>query len=246
MERYFMKKRRRKNDFWYCLILSLLIFGLLTIKDSFANDQELTQDKPVVSFDISDIPPYTKDSYVYINDNIPFFTEDDFTSNTFEIYGELDSLGRCTYAFANVSRDTMPTEERASIGGVKPSGWHTVKYEIVSGKYLYNRCHLIGYQLTGENANTQNLITCTRQTNTGTMLEFENLVAEYVKNTGNHVLYRATPIFEGDNLLASGIELEAMSIEDQGRGIKFNVYLYNVQDGIEIDYATGESKLAQK
>lgn len=246
MERYFMRKRRRKNDFWYYLILSLLIFGFLTIKNSFADDQELSQDKPVVSFNISDIPPYTKDSYVYINDNVPFFTEDDLMSNTFEIYGELDSLGRCTYAFANVSRDTMPTDERGSIGGVKPSGWHTVKYEIVSGKYLYNRCHLIGYQLTGENANTQNLITCTRQTNTGAMLEFENLVAEYIKNTGNHVLYRVTPIFEGDNLLASGIELEAMSVEDQGRGVKFNVYLYNVQDGIEIDYATGESRLAQK
>lgn len=246
MERYFIRKRIRKNDFWYYLILSLLIFGFLTIKNSFADDQELSQDKPVVSFNISDIPPYTKDSYVYINDNVPFFTEDDLMSNTFEIYGELDSLGRCTYAFANVSRDTMPTDERGSIGGVKPSGWHTVKYEIVSGKYLYNRCHLIGYQLTGENANTQNLITCTRQTNTGAMLEFENLVAEYIKNTGNHVLYRVTPIFEGDNLLASGIELEAMSVEDQGRGVKFNVYLYNVQDGIEIDYATGESRLAQK
>lgn len=246
MGRYFMRKRRRKNDFWYCLILSLLIFGFLTVKNSFADDREPSQDKPFVSFNISDIPPYTKEGYVYINDNVPFFTEDDFTSNTFEIYGELDNLGRCTYAFANVSRDTMPTEERESIGGVRPSGWHTVKYEIVSGKYLYNRCHLIGYQLTGENANAQNLITCTRQTNTGAMLEFENLVAEYVKSTGNHVLYRSTPIFEGNNLLASGINLEAMSIEDQGRGIKFNVYLYNVQDGIEIDYATGESRLIQK
>ena len=137
----------------------------------------------------------------------------------------------------------MPTEERGSIGGVKPTGWHTVKYDIVSGKYLYNRCHLIGYQLTGENANEQNLITCTRQTNVGAMLEFENEVADYIKKTGNHVLYRATPVFEGENLLASGIYLEAYSVEDYGEGIKFNVYLYNVQDGIVIDYATGESYL---
>ena len=139
----------------------------------------------------------------------------------------------------------MPTEERGSIGSVKPSGWHTVKYDIVSGKYLYNRCHLIGFQLTGENANEENLITCTRQMNTVGMLEFENKVANYIKEIGNHVLYRATPIYEGDNLLSSGVQLEAYSIEDKGVGIKFNVFVYNVQDGIDIDYSTGESSLAK-
>ena len=139
----------------------------------------------------------------------------------------------------------MPTEERGSIGFVKPTGWHTVKYDIVSGKYLYNRCHLIGFQLTGENANEENLITCTRQMNTVGMLEFENKVANYIKETGNHVLYRATPIYEGDNLLSSGVQLEAYSIEDKGVGIKFNVFVYNVQDGINIDYSTGESSLAK-
>ncbi len=163
--------------------------------------------------------------------------------DTFEEYSNLDLLGRCGVAFANISKDLMPTEERGSIGMIKPSGWHTVKYDIVDGKYLYNRCHLIGYQLTGENANEKNLITCTRETNTGVMLEYENKVAEYIKKTNNHVLYRVTPIYEDTNLVASGIQMEALSVEDNGKGIKFNIYVYNVQDGIEIDYKTGESKL---
>lgn len=193
---------------------------------------------------LENVPPYSGKDYVILNDNEPNFTDDDkSSSHSFEIYGPLDKLGRCTNAYANVGVESMPTEERGSIGMVKPSGWHTVKYDNVDGKYLYNRCHLIGFQLTGENANEQNLITCTRQTNAKTMLKFENEVAEYVKKTKNHVLYRATPIFEGSNLVASGIQLEAYSIEDDGRGVKFNVYLYNVQDGIEIDYATGESSL---
>ena len=136
-------------------------------------------------------------------------------------------------------------EERGSIGMIKPSGWHTVKYDIVDGKYLYNRCHLIGYQLTGENANEKNLITCTRETNTGVMLEYENKVANYIKKTNNHVLYRVTPIYEDTNLIASGIQMEALSVEDNGKGIKFNIYVYNVQDGIEIDYKTGDSKLIE-
>ena len=163
--------------------------------------------------------------------------------DTFEEYSNLDLLGRCGVAFANISKDLMPTEERGSIGMIKPSGWHTVKYDIVDGKYLYNRCHLIGYQLTGENANEKNLITCTRETNTGVMLEYENKVADYIKKTNNHVLYRVTPIYKDTNLVASGIQMEALSVEDNGKGIKFNIYVYNVQDGIEIDYKTGESKL---
>ena len=148
-------------------------------------------------------------------------------------------------AFANISKDLMPNEERTSIGQVKPSGWHTVKYDIVDGKYLYNRCHLIGFQLTGENANNKNLITCTRSMNTGAMLDFENKVAKYIKKTGNHVLYRVTPIYKDTNKLASGVQMEAYSVEDNGKGIKFNVYIYNVQDGIEINYKTGESKLKE-
>lgn len=195
-----------------------------------------------VSYSLDNIPPYNGKDYVILNDNVPNFDEEyKNMESMFEVYGELDRLGRCTGAFAKVGPETMPTEERKSIGMIKPSGWHMVKYDIVSGKYLYNRCHLIGYQLTGENANENNLITCTRQTNTGAMLDFENEVADYVKETGNHVLYRSTPIFDGDNLVASGIVLEAYSIEDDGKGIEFNVFLYNVQDRIEIDYKTGDS-----
>ena len=196
------------------------------------------------SYNLGNIPEYDGVSeYVIINDNIPFFNEEDINTNSFEEYSKLDSLGRCGVAYANIGPELMPTKERGSIGSVKPSGWQTIKYDIVDGKYLYNRCHLIGYQLTGENANKENLITCTRQMNAGTMLDFENEVADYIRKTNNHVLYRATPIFEGDNLVASGVHLEALSIEDNGEGIKFNVYLYNIQDGIEIDYKTGESKL---
>ena len=196
------------------------------------------------SYNLGNIPGYDGVSeYVIINDNVPFFDEKDINTNAFEEYSALDSLGRCGVAYANIGNELMPTEERGSIGSVKPSGWHTVKYDIVDGKYLYNRCHLIGYQLTGENANKENLITCTRQMNAGTMLDFENEVADYIRKTNNHVLYRATPIFEDDNLIASGVHLEALSIEDNGEGIKFNVYLYNIQDGIEIDYKTGNSKL---
>lgn len=196
------------------------------------------------SYYLEDIPEYDGVSeYIIINNNIPFFDENDINTKPFEEYSKLDLLGRCGTAYANIGPELMPTEERGSIGSVKPSGWQTVKYDIVDGKYLYNRCHLIGYQLTGENANKENLITCTRQMNAGTMLDFENEVADYIRKTNNHVLYRATPIFEDDNLIASGIHLEALSVEDNGEGIKFNVYLYNIQDGIEIDYKTGNSRL---
>ena len=164
---------------------------------------------------------------------------------TFEVYSELDHLGRAGQAYASLGIDLMPTEERESINSVKPSGWHTVKYDIVNGKYLYNRCHLIGFQLAGENANKNNLITCTRYMNTEGMLDFENEVAEYIRNTGNHVLYRVTPMYEGNNLVAKGVQMEAYSIEDNGEGVKFNVFVYNVQPGINIDYETGESSLAK-
>lgn len=163
------------------------------------------------------------------------------TVNSYEVYSPLDALGRCGAASACVGVDLMPTEERGSIGQVKPSGWQTVKYDCVDGKYLYNRCHLIGYQLAGENANKQNLITGTRYMNVEGMLPFENMVDSYVEETENHVLYRVTPVFEGENLVASGVQIEAFSVEDEGEGLCFNVYIYNVQPGVVIDYATGES-----
>lgn len=195
---------------------------------------------------LSDVPEFDDEPYVIINDNKPFFTDDDLVTKSYERYSSLDSLGRCGVTMACVGIDIMPTKERGSIGQVKPTGWHTVKYDNVDGKYLYNRCHLIGYQLTGENANAKNLITGTRYLNLEGMLPFENLIADYVKETENHVLYRVTPIFEGDNLLASGVQMEGFSVEDNGEGICFNVYAYNAQPYIVIDYATGESRLAEK
>lgn len=194
-----------------------------------------------------DIPAYSGAPYVEINGNVPFFTSEDITIESFEYYSNLDLLGRCVYAFANIGRDIMPTEERGAIGMVKPSGWHTVKYpDIIEDLYLYNRCHLIGYQLSGENANEKNLITGTRYMNVEGMLPFENQVADYVEDTGNHVLYRVTPRFTDYNLVADGVLMEAYSVEDSGEGIQFCVFVYNVQPGIEIDYATGESWAAEK
>lgn len=194
---------------------------------------------------LADIPAYSGEPYVVLNNNEPDFAEEDLTTDSYEYYSELDADGKCGVVEASISEDLMPTEERGSIGQVKPTGWQTVKYDNVDGKYLYNRCHLIGFQLTGENANEKNLITGTRYMNTEGMLPFENMVADYIKETGNHVLYRVTPIFDDDNLVASGVQMEAKSVEDNGEGICFNVYVYNVQPGIEIDYATGDSQLAK-
>lgn len=198
-----------------------------------------------IEISLEDIPEYSDEPYVVINGNEPNFSEDDFSTTSFEKYSDLDELGRCQVAYANIGKDLMPTQERGSISEVKPSGWENKKYDIVDGKYLYNRCHLIGFQLTGENANKKNLITGTRYLNVTGMLPFENQVADYVKETGNHVLYRVTPIFDGTNLVASGVLMEAESVEDKGEEICFCVYVYNVQPGIIIDYATGESKLAK-
>lgn len=197
-----------------------------------------------VSFSMEDLPEFSGDPYVVIDDNQPDFPEEDMTTTSFETYSALDVLGRCGAAYANVGQDLMPMEERGEIGQVKPTGWQTVKYDIVDGKYLYNRCHLIGYQLTGENANEENLITGTRYMNVDGMLPFEDEVADYVQETGNHVLYRVTPVFEDLNLVASGVQMEAYSVEDDGAGVCFNVYVYNVQPSVEIDYATGESWLS--
>ena len=196
-----------------------------------------------VIFTLDLVPEYSGDPHVVINNNAPYFTEDDFIETSYEYYSELDDLGRCGEAIANIGQDLMPTEKRGSIGSVKPTGWHTIKYDIVDGKYLYNRCHLIGYQLTGENANTKNLITGTRYLNIEGMLPFENMIADYIKETNNHVLYRVTPIFEENNLVASGVLIEAQSVEDNGEGIMFNVYCYNVQPGVIINYLDGSSSL---
>ena len=187
------------------------------------------------------ISEYSGNPYVELNGNLPYFTDEELSTTAFELYSELDSLGRCGAGYANICKEIMPTEERGSIGMVKPTGWHTVKYDCITDRYLYNRCHLIGYQLAGENANEKNLITGTRYLNVDGMLPFENEVADYVNDTDNHVLYRVTPVFSGDNLLASGVIIEAKSVEDNGAGVQFNVYCYNVQPGISIDYTTGES-----
>lgn len=193
------------------------------------------------AFSLREIPAYSGTPYTEVNGNQPYFTEEELTTQSFETYSELDSLGRCGVAYANVGQDLMPTEPRGEIGAVKPTGWHLVKYDNVDGKYLYNRCHLIAYMLSAENANPQNLITGTRYLNVQGMLPFETKVCDYVKNTGNHVLYRVTPIFDGDNLLADGVLMEAYSVEDAGEGISFCVFAYNVQPGIGIDYATGDN-----
>ena len=244
-----MRRRRRKNRVTG-LILIIVILGLIIqcFPELSSDVKKLTNrffsnDSVIYSYDIDDIPEYKGEPYVILNNNIPNFEESGYSTNSFENYSDLDKLGRCGVAFANIGLDLMPTEERGYIGNIKPSGWHTVKYDIVDGKYLYNRCHLIGYQLTSENANEKNLITCTRYMNIVGMLGFENEVAEYIKKTGNHVLYRVTPMYEGNNLLASGVNIEALSVEDKGKGIQFNVYVYNVQDGILIDYSDGSSSL---
>lgn len=244
MARYRQRKLWKNPKALLLSFIFVLVAGGITAYQNGILIPEKEEVKPVsqTSYQLENIPSYQGDAYVVINQNEPEFTEVD-KNFTGENYSDLDALGRCGVAMARVGIDTMPTEERGSIGMVKPSGWHTVKYDIVSGKYLYNRCHLIGYQLTGENANAENLITCTRYMNATTMLQFEQEVAAYVEETGNHVLYRVTPYFEGDNLVATGVSIEAYSIEDNGEGISFNVFVYNVEPGITIDYATGESKL---
>ena len=222
-------------------ILTILSILLLALSSCLP-----TKSNPI---SLDEIPEFDgKTPYVEINGNVPFFTEADMSESSYEKYSPLDSLGRCGITIACIGADIMPTEERGSIGSVKPSGWHTVKYDIVDGKYLYNRCHLIGYQLTGENANKENLITGTRYMNVEGMLPFENMVADYVKEENeegrnSHVMYRVTPIFVGTNLGANGVLIEAKSVEDNGADIEFCVYVYNNQPGIVIDYRNGESKL---
>ena len=230
-----------------CTILALIM--LCSCSDIGAISQRIDEEKQTTTqyteieqfSSVNDVEEYTFFPYVQINNNVPKFDDTSYTKS-FEQYGELDSLGRCTSCIANIGTDLMPTEERGAIGSIKPTGWQVSKYDCVDGKYLYNRCHLIGYQLTAENANPKNLITGTRYLNVDGMLEFESMVADYVKSTGNHVLYRVTPIFKDDELVARGVQMEAYSIEDNGKGVQFNVYCYNVQPNIEIDYKTGNSR----
>ena len=235
MIRSMKKKRKIKVFFTVCIALAIM-----SINDYMHQNRDFDA---VTEYDI---PEYSGAAYVEINSNMPFFEEDDLSTEPFEIYSRLDALGRCGVAYANISRELMPTEERGEIGSIKPSGWNQEKYEgVIDSKppYLYNRCHLIAYCLTGENANEKNLITGTRYMNVEGMLPFEEQVARYLDKKDHHVLYRVTPVFDGDNLVADGVLMEAYSVEDNGEGVCFCVYCYNVQPGIEIDYKTGKSSL---
>lgn len=222
--------------------LSILLCIFLALSATACTNRDNLETKKIVeSYSLEKLPEYAGEPHVEINDNIPLLTIDESSYTSYENYASLDSLGRCGVCIASIGPDIMPTEDRGSIGSVKPTGWQTVKYDFVDGKYLYNRCHLIGFQLTGENANEKNLITGTRSMNVDGMLPFENMVADYVKETGNHVLYRVTPIYEGENLLASGVLMEAISVEDEGAGISFCVYCYNAEPGVAINYENGDS-----
>lgn len=234
-------RRLRRNDIYTSKAKTLFATLLLVVCIALSSCSTLTSRGG--SIRLKDIPAYAGQPYIAINENQPYFSDTD-TTDAFETYSELDGLGRCGVAYANICRELMPTEERGDIGSVKPTGWQSVQYDSVDGKHLYNRCHLIGFQLAGENANKKNLITGTRAMNVDGMLPFENMVADYVKETDNHVLYRVTPVFEGDNLVADGVVIEAYSVEDNGEGICFHVFCYNNQPGITIDYKTGESRLS--
>lgn len=235
---------KNKSFIYKKISLAVLIaaISLSAAGCSYVSDFAASAKTSSSEISLEDIPDYSGCVFTTVNDNVPFFSESDLTTEPFEEYSKQDYLGRCGTAYANICEETMPTEERGDIGMIKPSGWHTAKYtDVVEGNYLYNRCHLIGFQLAGENANDLNLITGTRWFNVQGMLPFENAVADYVDDTGNHVLYRVTPVYEGSDLVASGVEIEALSVEDDS--ICFNVYVYNVQPGISIDYSTGESIL---
>lgn len=263
------KQKSKVIAFILCIISVIFLFGCNdNYKEQIINEQSsspttnsavdnLSTEKPegtteqpqtitiaprVSSFELSDIPSYSGNPYYEINNNQPFFKADELTTDTFKEFSELDSLGRCGVAFACLGTDSLPTEERGEIGMIKPTGWHTVRYDdIIEDKYLYNRCHLIAFELSGENANPKNLITGTRYMNVKGMLPFENRVRSYIENTNQHVMYRVTPIFESDNLVATGVLMEGYSVEDDGAGICFNVFCYNVQPYIEINYADGSS-----
>lgn len=236
-------EKRKSNKKQLKQILALIVILIGVILAYFYNSENIeknnTEKETVTYSNLNEIPEYKNEIYVIINNNIPYFDESDYTTDAFEKYSDLDEKGRCGVAYANICTEIMPTGERGDISDVEPTGWKQEKYD---GEYLYNRCHLIGYQLAGENANERNLITGTRYFNVQGMLPFENEVADYIDNNpNNHVLYRVTPIFEGNNLLAKGVQIEAYSVEDEGKGVCFNVFVYNVQPEIHIDYATGEN-----
>lgn len=235
------KNKIVKQILGIAIIIAYVIINYFTNNEAWNNNNTQKNSEQIYTyFDISSIPEYTDKIYITINNNVPYFDEKEYTTQAFEKYSELDALGRCGIAYANICKEIMPTNKRGDISEVYPTGWVQVKY---NGEYLYNRCHLIGYQLAGEDANKLNLITGTRYFNVSGMLPFENEVAEYIKeNSNNHVLYRVTPIFKEDNLVASGVEIEAYSVEDNGQGVCFNVYIYNVEPGITIDYKTGISQ----
>ena len=241
-----LKIKNYKNRFLrfiiYFVIMLLFMFSSCAYEKTDISDYNPDSSE---EYDLEDIPEFDEEPYTVLNGNIPEFDEEDYTTDAFEVYSEKDSLGRCGVAYANICEEIMPDTAREDIGMVKPSGWHTVKYDCVDGLYLYNRCHLIGYQLSGENANDKNLITGTRYMNVQGMLPFENMVDDYVESTGNHVLYRVTPVYEGNDLVASGVQMEGWSVEDEGEGICYNVFVYNNQPGIDIDYATGDSELSE-
>lgn len=244
------KKNTKRGLLWaaVCLWMLLLLAGCGKGEEPAGNlgQENPGQENPAgEELSLADIPEYSGVPYVEVNGNEPEFSEADMNREAFEEYSRLDFRGRCGTAFAKIGQELMPTKKRESISQIKPSGWKTAEYDIVDGKYLYNRCHLIGYQLTAENANERNLITGTRYMNVDGMLPFENMVADYVKETGDHVLYRVTPLFSGSDLVAEGVQMEARSVEDEGEGICFNVFVYNVQPGIEIDYKNGDSEMAQ-
>lgn len=245
-----MKKTIKKHKLLtFIVIACVIIFGGKALqKSSFSQPSSSTANNVNAAasnhqIKLREIPEYSGKPYITINENQPNFSADELSSQSFERYSPLDALGRCGVAVANLGTETMPTSKREPIGQVKPSGWQTVKYPNVEGKYLYNRCHLIGFQLSGENANPRNLITGTRYLNVNGMLPFENLVADYIKETGNHVLYRVTPLYAGADLVAKGVLMEGESCEDRGAGVKYSVFVYNVQPGIHINYATGRSRL---
>lgn len=256
-----MRKKQKQLLVIFSMMITLLFSGcgttnttingtdttkISTESNDIKNTEEITsnEEQSTSSFDFGSIQEYTGNPYTVIHDNVPYFADEELSkTDSFESYSDLDELGRCGVAYANVGQDLMPTEKRGAIGSVKPTGWHTVKYDCVDGKYLYNRCHLIGYQLTAENANEKNLVTGTRYLNVDGMLPFENMVADYVDETGNHVLYRVTPEFNGNELVCRGVLMEAKSVEDNGEGIEFCVYVYNVQPGVTINYETGDSCL---
>ena len=230
------------KKFIYRLFEAILLIAIFV----YLGYSQLHKEKiidPIKSYEKSNIPDYTNESYIYINNNEPNFTEEDKKREVFEEYSDLDDLGRCGVAFANLAYELMPTEPRGNISHIKPSGWRISKYSWIEGEYLFNRCHLIAYSLAGENDNVKNLITCTRYLNATTMQDFEIQVANYIRKTKNHVLYRVTPIFEGSNPIAKGVQMEAYSIEDNGKGIKFNIFAYNIEPMVEIDYSTGENHL---